>query len=178
LSVRLDAHPSRNFICHTCSRTAPPLARGTAQYIVSHRDRHTRPGSKLPACPRRRSAPHPRPQLGAPAVKSRLHFCPLENRLMLANLKVAIKGLRRATADSLAHPGDMHEQLHSLFTQSTQISRGNLFRGPARRTDLSPCGPRWKCCQRRRWRRAYRSLLTARTARVGRFSSTASPFES
>ena len=44
---------------------------------------------------------------------------------MLVNLKVAIKGLRRATADSLAHLcGDMHEQLQSLFTH--QISRGNL----------------------------------------------------
>eukprot|EP01046_Picozoa_sp_COSAG06_P094958 COSAG06_NODE_41094_length_395_cov_0.692568_2_plen_92_part_01 len=39
---------------------------------------------------------HPWPQLGAEwardalAVKSRLHFCPLENHLMLVNLKVAM----------------------------------------------------------------------------------------
>ena len=74
-------------------RASPSEGRPAA---TAHRDRHTRPGSKLPACPPRRSAPHPRPQLGAeracdaPAVKSRLHFCPLENHLMLVNLKVAI----------------------------------------------------------------------------------------
>jgi hypothetical protein len=62
---------------------------------TAHRDRHTRPVSKLPACPPRMSAPHPRPQLGAkrardaPAAKSRLHFCPLEHHLMLVNLKAA-----------------------------------------------------------------------------------------
>jgi hypothetical protein len=64
--------------------------------IVTRRGTGTHgPGAKLPACPPRRSAPHPRPQLGAeracdaPAVKSRLHFCPLRYHLMLVNLKVA-----------------------------------------------------------------------------------------
>eukprot|EP01046_Picozoa_sp_COSAG06_P010451 COSAG06_NODE_571_length_14101_cov_12.481682_10_plen_172_part_00 len=72
-----------------CLRNGTAAQRRTTS-ATTHRDTHTRPGSKLPACPPRRSAPHPRPQLGAeracdaPAVKSTSHFCPLENHLMLS----------------------------------------------------------------------------------------------
>ena len=46
--------------------------------------------------PPRRSAPHHQPPIGAewpcdlPTVNFRIYFCPLENHLMLVNLKVAI----------------------------------------------------------------------------------------
>jgi hypothetical protein len=51
---------------------------------------------QAPCVPAAQVSAASRPQLGAeracdaPAVKSRLHFCPLENHLMLVNLKVAI----------------------------------------------------------------------------------------
>ena len=73
-------------------RASPSEGRPAA---TPHRDRRTRRGSKLPAGPPRRSAPHHQPPIGAewpcdlPAVNFRIYFCPLENHLMLVNLKVA-----------------------------------------------------------------------------------------
>jgi hypothetical protein len=101
-----DGKPDNDYMCCTDTPTHPPSPHQTAPQpraspsegrpaATSHQDRHTWPRSKFPACPPRRSAPHPQPQLGAewacdaPTVKSRLHFCPLENHLMLVNLKVA-----------------------------------------------------------------------------------------
>ena len=74
-------------------RASPSEGRPAA---TPHRDRRTRRGSKLPAGPPRRSAPHHQPPIGAewpcdlPAVNSRIYFIFLEkNHLLLVNLKVA-----------------------------------------------------------------------------------------
>ena len=76
-------------------RASPSEGRPAA---TPHRDRRTRRGSKLPAGPPRRSAPHHQPPIGAewpcdlPAVNSRIYFIFLEkNHLLLVNLKVADK---------------------------------------------------------------------------------------